>query len=553
MKYIAIIAFLFAALITGCTEDKKMEVTLNPDGSGMVVFEILSAVDAQVDMNFNNTKPRDDVSKIKQTREKFIKNSEGLDAIPELTVDIYKGYVRIRGKGYFSDFNKLVLSTGASKTDYNPSGHFQFTPSGNSSPAKIHLKSSDKKSKKKASENNLTPQQRYDRFIAQRGIMLDFFSLVMAHKKWEMTVNLPGDIISEKGFKKLAPKQAYFIWDGKKIFAKIKEYSMDDAKVKKLLESDDSANTDISKMFMQEVIGIEQPPEVTFKSGKPQFDYTKAVAEANKSDALTSKTTKINTGSTKEATGESDVAKPGSKDFKVLAMLAEIKYELYKKTYSNNKWGNEYSPAFTIELLLKASGGKMIEVADFMTDEIKDDQGNILIAKGEHHVWDIRNNECRVNLKFAAIPPKQMQQLAKLSGTMDAICAGEVETTKFKNAPLKNGSKFGKSITITEVNNAKNAFTLKVNIDKEKIKQLIPLDSSGKKLDLSGTRNWSSNTRKYSSSTNTWTISNYTSYTFTLRGKLPDSIGFELEQYKETTTNKIKWEIDNLPLRLYGK
>ena len=91
--------------IAGCVEEKS-EFTINPDGSGKVVYE---AAVQPMDFGMMGEKP-DPQAMLKQTVQQILTQSSGVDAWKDVTSKLTDdGKMYFKGTAYFPDISKLKI------------------------------------------------------------------------------------------------------------------------------------------------------------------------------------------------------------------------------------------------------------------------------------------------------------------------------------------------------------------------------------------------------------------------------------------------------------
>lgn len=268
--------------LAGCIESKK-EVTLNPDGSGKVVYEIKQPLDYMMNISFNGKEQKDDPEeKAKKAIADIIKNSKGVDAWEEVSYVVGdETNLKFKGTAYFKSFNDVKVDSpgfdNSSKVIVDKKGltitwkKEKKKGMGRPSPDNktLPVKLSDKELARKVRKTQAEMKQS----LAMMGPMLSGF-------KDEVIFHLPGKIDKFNNFKKVDSNTVSLSFSGEEAIKVMQEFAKDK---KAIAESIKAGNDGPSDEYMNKMLfGNEKEIMAHTKNMKTQFDYNKAVKKAKK-------------------------------------------------------------------------------------------------------------------------------------------------------------------------------------------------------------------------------------------------------------------------------
>ncbi|NOQ37031.1 MAG: hypothetical protein GQ569_14260 [Methylococcaceae bacterium] len=320
---LAIILFTF----TGCFETKK-EITLNPDGSGMVVYESKQTLDPAMSFSLNKGEKKKSSTaeeKAKKAVKNILENSDGVEVWEDVSYKVNdENKLVFKGTAYFKSFNELHiggnLKSGKNVTLKQDDKGMLLT----------WEKEEDKKSAanfKKLTEQEIDEQVKKSQlegkqFIAMMSVMLKGF-------KDEVIFHLPGQIDKINNVEKINENSASLTIDGDKILAVVEALLEDTDALRKAAEEGRDLQKDgpSDDYFNQKVFG-NTGHSVIHVSGEmvPLFDYEKEVAAAKKAFPEMSKKLGLSTA---------EISKPVETS-KYVELLANIKGKVKGKIHGES-------------------------------------------------------------------------------------------------------------------------------------------------------------------------------------------------------------------------
>ena len=268
-----------ALLLAGCFESKQ-DYTINPDGSGRVILDVLFDPSA-VSMG----QQKDPQKEMEAAVRKIIKDSKGVDVWKDVT---YKrmpdGRVNFKGTAYFPDLSKLDIP------NYGTS--FSLTREGSTVTLRmLEEKESQKGGQKKAAAAPATPpteaeveaeiQKAKGEWERSKPLM----TAMLSGLKKEATLRLPGKMMEVNNFTKLGPNVVQVSLDGAKLIATLDAAMSDTEWMKQQAMKGDFAESgpSMDETLNQKYFGSPGPVSAKYDPGKKaQFDYKKETAAANK-------------------------------------------------------------------------------------------------------------------------------------------------------------------------------------------------------------------------------------------------------------------------------
>lgn len=287
MRRTAHTTLLLSALLTlcGCVQS-KLEVYLNPDGSGKVVYEVVrgTITDELAELN----EDRDNENEIRKSALSILKESKGVAAWRDVTAERTKErQFRFKGTAYFKDLNKLVLM------------HSQFALAKTRGPdLGMHVTASiardpdepdsffeegwgDEENMENLSVEELMKKFRAD-YLEGRAPLAAMLNVLQSN----LTLHLPSAGVGD-GFKE--KDEAVFTLEasGNKILQALDDCMKDDVWLRARAEAARRSNDpnlyplEQIHLLYPRIFGSKGKPFVeTAAEGKPLFDFDKELAEA---------------------------------------------------------------------------------------------------------------------------------------------------------------------------------------------------------------------------------------------------------------------------------
>ena len=271
--------FGISVLLSGCFETKE-EYTLNPDGSGKVVY---SAVFPPMSFKFGDEEP-DPESQMKNAVKDILEKSSGIDVWKDVSCKLTdEGKILFKGTAYFRDVSKFdVHNQGMMKVAFfkDEKGNLVLELKGKE---KEKIKAGKKKIAK-LSEEEITKKFKEEKAKYQQ--MKPMMSAFLSTMKQEMRFHLPGKPSNVTNFKVEESGTLLLTFEGEKLFGVMDEMFEDPARMRKqiLAGADFTEGGPKMDFLMNEKLFGEKAPVRATVTGamKPLFNYEAEVAAAKK-------------------------------------------------------------------------------------------------------------------------------------------------------------------------------------------------------------------------------------------------------------------------------
>lgn len=279
-----ILLIAVAVIFAGCIETKQ-EITLNPDGSGKVIYQTVRPLE-----NFNISMQNDDAKKPtpEEKAEKEVKaileHSDGIDAWMDVSYKINDlGKLEFKGTAYFKSINDVKIG-GTIKSSNNVKVETSKDAMTVTWAGKLNKKPIVESRKK---PENLTEAQinkqiqvNQARLKQMQGMM----SAMLTGFKDETVLHLPGKITDINNMQQVNDNTAELIIEGDKILKIMKEFSNDKQAMRQAIEQGENIKQGPPDSFIAKKMFGEDGDVIVKTSGelKPQFDYEKEVGIAKK-------------------------------------------------------------------------------------------------------------------------------------------------------------------------------------------------------------------------------------------------------------------------------
>lgn len=233
MRSVFVVASLvaLAALIGGCIETKQ-DYTLNPDGSGKVVFEVTVGESPLNMMGQEGDKPDPEVQARRMVKS-LIDGSQGVDAWADVKyARTDDGRTRVSGTAYFKDFAKLKFQMASMEG-------LTFTKDDKGGMV-LALQQKDEGKPPAAVPAPIPEDQMPARLEAERAkyqqirIMME---AVMAKLKFDLGFLLPGTLTEVSNFRKEPSGTVRIVLEGAKMLEVMDKLMADDAYVRQAMVS----------------------------------------------------------------------------------------------------------------------------------------------------------------------------------------------------------------------------------------------------------------------------------------------------------------------------
>jgi hypothetical protein len=280
MKPLAALAAVLVAAV-GCL-DTDQEYTLNADGSGKVR---VVAIGSPFQFNFGGEKKKPEEGLREAVRDALSK-SQGVDAWTAVEAKLRDdGKIHFSGTAYFKDLKALKLNILGMQSNGPDLGLEKSAGGG----LVVELKDESERRPKgakpapgKLGEEELKAKMREERAQYQQSKPL--MESFLKELKIRTRLVLPGAVAETGAFKKTAPNAAEIAVEGAAMLKAIDGAMMDDAFLRKQVESGGELGKDSplgNEEIMERIFGFKGAPKVAVKGPlKDVFDYEAEAAPA---------------------------------------------------------------------------------------------------------------------------------------------------------------------------------------------------------------------------------------------------------------------------------
>ncbi len=286
MKRLGLVLFLVCfAVVAGCVETRD-EYTINPDGSGKVIFEITFQpmnIGALMGGAAPNIAAGDEQSQLIQSVRDIIEQSSAVEAWTDVSYRMTDdGRVNFKGTAYFPDITKLRIRVAGITTDKG----IAFT----TGQGEVTVEMKGPQSEAAGTTQTpmpAIPEAQLDEVVSQARTQYNQSRIMMqtmfATLKVETIIHLPGPIRGISNFERLDGTTVRIGLDGAKLMQVVDETMQDAAFLKQMIRGGEdpfSLSGGVSTRQFQKLYGDGGPVRVVAAAAGPLFDYDAEVAVA---------------------------------------------------------------------------------------------------------------------------------------------------------------------------------------------------------------------------------------------------------------------------------
>ena len=535
-----ILPIIAVATIVGCI-DEKSEFTVNPDGSGKVVYEVTFQ---PMNLNVMGTKSADPHKQLKEAVQNILRTSSGVDTWADISYKLTDdGRMYFKGAAFFPDINNLNLSVGGFSSDLKLS--FARDQQGritiefkSEKPAEQQPGQTTGTARLSEAEVDAQVKQAKMQYQQSKVMMQSFFSALRIEK----TFHLPGQIKEISNFTRLDDRTVRLIIEGAKLLKVMDEMMADEAWLKEQIRTGRSPGQgqggfEEDILINEKLFGQKAPVRVVLAPpGGNLFDYKAEMASARKNFAGMLKDLGL-----EQATSLASTAPPASEAATEL-VIAKVRDVTFPQMYGRTERG--YKLPLVSELPVEA-----IDVSQGEIQKAETQSGTSLLPKDE---WqrkihfpklgkDKKTVEFDVHL---ARPDDKTQLLREVSGTLQYLTAkgsGEVDFGVMYFEPRARGKKPGisiRSIKPDELQKDRMVVGINVDLPQAAVKSARFYTEDGTQLDASRS-GWESS-------------AGITTVYFTVNGKLPQRGRIVLDVFQGLNKHVIAFKAADISLAEVG-
>ncbi len=529
MRRITAIALLFVLplALVGCFETKE-DYTLNPDGSGKVVYEITRPL--TMGMMSGGDDKADPQQTMRDEVDKLLTDSKGVDVWADVTCKLADGEkMYFKGTAYFKDFNKLKIKSSGMSDDNAP----KFTKTEDGVVLRVEKKKKKAGPAKKLTEAEVTAKVAKTKAEFAKSSMM--MGMMLNGLRIQQTYRMPGAISNAKVFTKKDANTVSITLEGEKMLKAMTELMKDD----KWLRLQVAAGTEKEPPMAdlnEKMFGVKGALEVAAKAPlKAQFNYAAEAARARKAYPAMRKRLKLVAAVTVAPMG----AGGGIKAVRVGGV------RLIRETDEKNGVRPfNWSKGYTLSLIAEFPGAIMKVKEGKILTAIADNGEDLLLEKE----WDRRVSFPRLSKNKAVavldvklkVPSAKVKGIKELTGELTFLTSKGSKTMDLGMVSLTAGSKGSalgaqiKSVKESKWQKGRQELELLLQVKNDQIKSVKFYDANRKDLALNkGGSSWSRN---------------QTTIRYNIKGKLPAQAKIVVELYDQLQESKTQFSIKNIDL-----
>ncbi len=474
-----IIVISLLCIFAGCIQTKE-EYTLNPDGSGKVVYESTLPLMSTM-MTDEVPDPQD------QAREevgKILKNSQGVDVWKDVNYKVTeKGSLFFKGTAYFQKHSALKI--GGSMKSESSKVVFEKLPKGGMELRLVEKKAEEKESSAgELSDEELAKKVKAEKakFQQSKGMLM----AILTELRIEKIFHLPGQLNEVNVFKKDNDSNTVSIlYEGGKMLQALDELAKTDEWWRKQALSGRGIVKEGPPMddLHEKLFGVGGQARTTLKGElKPLFDYENEVVSA-----------KNMYPSMRERLGLSTVPKrlPAAEGGSFKSLRIGGVRLVRESNQKNCVRPFNYDKGYTISIIGELPGS-VLKVKNVQILKAIADNGEDLRKKNSFHMFPQLSEDkgtviFDLNLR---VPGDNVKSLKEVSGEIGYVVARGTKTVDLGTLKLKTGSKGLtldveiSSIKENQWNKGSYELSLKLTTDNENIKRVRFMDANDIDLEV---------------------------------------------------------------------
>jgi hypothetical protein len=263
-------------VLGGCFE-LKQDATLNPDGSGKMVVEmVMPDMSAMMMGDKPAIKPDPEVA-IKTFAKGILDNSRGVETWTDVSFAMADdGRMKFKGTAFFKDISKLSIAAGKGDS----SGVVTWTKSDKGGMVLTMVMDGPGDPKPPAAQPPAMTDEEINKAVQAMKMqwpqMRQMFEMMVGKLKMDTIVHLPGTVAEVNGFKKEADGSVRLSYDGAKILEVLDKLMADEAYLKAAVKAGKDPMKDKDPVVFEKMFGTKGPLSARATGDmKPAFDFEK--------------------------------------------------------------------------------------------------------------------------------------------------------------------------------------------------------------------------------------------------------------------------------------
>ena len=489
MKILLLIPLLLIPLLlVSCFQEEKL-YTVNPDGTGKVVFKATFPLDSVINLNQNDGAKPSPEKKAKDAVTKIFEQSEGVAAWADVTYKINdEGKIKFQGTAYFNDLNKVKLKMGGIDSDTLKPTLIKKNGLVTLECALVKKKNASDAAKSEKAQPKWAEmtqkQQKLAMAKARQGLlqMKGMLGGVAADMSTKVTIQLPAPAKKATGFKKLSDSSFTITQTGKMMLEGIDKVLADE-KIMQTLAGELDMTQEPPAEVMHQMFGFSANPSVQFPaSAAPAFDYKKELQAAQKAAPAMMKKLGLTVAAVAPMVGKAKFKSLRLAGVRIVTPSPDQKVRAFN-------WSAGTSIALIGELpgaVISADEGKI------ETFTLNNGQNLLSSKKWDQKPRSINLSDDGAWLSFEIqsdqLPEPGATSIKMLKGEIVCMAAGSSKVVDLAFAKIEQGEKsahYGAEITeISEskYNKGKKQITIRFELKRDLIKEVTFFDKDGIQL-----------------------------------------------------------------------
>lgn len=527
------LAVVLAVALAGCL-DLEQEYTFNADGSGKVVVHSIFPP-TMFEFGEKPGKPEDTMKKAIRDE---LQKAQGVDAWTDVSGSLRDdGKIEFRGTAYFKDYSRLKLH------NQGTSGPITgLTMTGDATGWVLEAKPESKgKAAAPAEPVKLSDEELKTRFKAERAKyqqMKPFLESFLKESRVRVRMNLPGKVSEVSVLEKPGDSTIAMDVEGKKLIKALDDMIMDDAFLKKMVESGkdlDKSEPD-PDLVIEKMFGKKGPVRAVVKGPlKDQFNYEAAAAPARGKMEET-----LAAWGAKPPAAPIEAAKGGALKSVKVAGIQLVHFTDDERDIRPLNGAEGMTLAIVAEL-----PGSVLSVKEGKLTGAKADNGEDLLPEREFdrdiHFPHLSKDRAAAtfDVKLKA-PSAKAKGIKSVSGVLTYVTAGKTKAVDLGIAEFKaeaKGKALGAQIEKIEdhpFEKDQKMITIKLEMAREGIDAVEMFDAAGKKVEMEPSG--------YSS------FGDNASLSFTVKGAVPAKGKIVARVFDELKSYEVPFTVENLDL-----
>ncbi len=446
-RFLMLLPLLLLALV-GCDETKQT-ITLNPDGSGKMVYSVVHSLSDEFLQQNRNAAPE---ILAKEYAGSLLKHSDGIDAWRDVAFHLSDDQKKVvfSGTAYFPNL-ELVRITASPNVQIN--GMRDWKVQAGDDGLVLTLGSAGKKTEGQPPAN-LSAEQVEQEAVAARELFDRQFgavSEILRSLREEYVVELPAAPEESVIFQEAeTPRSVRLLYDGKEMVAALKAITRDLSWWEERVRKGEKPNDALGLTALnQQLFGNPGPARITLRGNlQPQFDYEQEVLAAQLGMEAMVMGVGLGEEALPPATGE------GFSALRVggVQLVQEADQELGAMPFNQSK------PGYTLSLIGTFSGAVLEVAKTEITEAITMEGISLLDEKIRRYAQKALSHDRRTLVFEAALapPPPDASGLRAIAGAVTYKIAQGTTAIDLGTAEIKPGT-FGEhfGLTIDELRDSK--------------------------------------------------------------------------------------------------